>query len=143
MFWTDWGSSPKIERATLAASQRVTIVRSYLYWPNGIELDTGNKRMYWVEAGWDRIESADYHGKNRILLRRVSGYHPFGLALVPPFLFSTDWALRSKVHKIDAATGAYVISSLSVTGRPMGIVAYSKSRQPSGILGTTFLLSHA
>lgn len=133
MFWTDWGSSPKIERATLAASQRVTIVTSYLYWPNGIELDTGNKRMYWVEAGWDRIESADYHGNNRTLLTRVRGYHPFGLALVPPFLFSTDWALRSKVHKIDAATGLYVISSFSVPGRPMGIVAYSKSRQPSGI----------
>ena len=57
MIWTDWGSSPKIEKATLSGNQRVAIVTSNLHWPNGIELDRGNKRIYWVDRGVDRIES--------------------------------------------------------------------------------------
>ena len=136
MFWTDWGASPKIEKATLRGTQRVAIVTSNLVWPNGIELDIGNKRIYWVDAGADRIESVDYHGNNRVLLKLVTGYHPFGVALIPPFLFSTDWALAffglSLIHKLDATTGYYVESSYSVRGRPFGIVAYDSSRQPPG-----------
>ena len=131
MFWTDWGAAPKIEKATLSGTQRVAIVTSDLQWPNGIELDTGNKRIYWVDAKVDKIESVDYHGNNRMLLIRVTGFHPFGVALIPPFLFSTDWALRSLIHKLDATTGDYVTSSYSISGRPMGIVAYDRSRQPS------------
>jgi low density lipoprotein receptor-related protein 5/6 len=39
MYWTDWGSKPKIERAHLDGSRRVTIVNSSLGWPNGIAVD--------------------------------------------------------------------------------------------------------
>ena len=132
MIWTDWGTNPKIEKATLNGSQRVAIVTSNLYLPNGIELDRGNRRIYWVDAGVDRIESVDYNGDSRTLFKRVDGLHHFGVTLIPPFLFITDWAPGTGLHKLDAATGAYVLSSYSVSGRPMGIVAYDSSRQPSG-----------
>ena len=88
MFWTDWGSTPKIEKATLpTGSQRVAIVTSNLRWPNGMELDRGNKKIYWVDGGTDRVESIDYQGHNRILLLKVTGFHAFGVAMIPPFLF--------------------------------------------------------
>ena len=134
MIWTDWGSSPKIEKATLSGNQRVAIVTSNLHWPNGIELDRGNKRIYWVDGGVDRIESVDYQGNNRNLLLRVNGLHPFGVAMIPPFLFFTDWAARSRLHKLDADTGAYLISNYVTSGLPTGIVAYDSSRQPPGIV---------
>ena len=92
MFWTDWGNSPKIERASLSGSQRLAIVTTNLHWPNGIDLDEGNKRIYWVDAGLDKIESVDYNGNNRKVVLLYHGLHPFGVALVPPFLFFTDWA---------------------------------------------------
>jgi len=139
MIWTDWGSAPKIEKATLSGKQRVAIVTSNLKWPNGIELDRGNKRLFWVDAGVDRVESVDYHGHNRKLLKRVTGFHPFGVALIAPFLFLTDWATRSPIHKLDAGTGDYVISSYSRSGWPMGIVAYDSARQPPGIRRCNYL----
>ena len=139
MVWSDWGSTPKLEKATLSGNQRVAIVTSNLQWPNGIELDRGNKRIFWVDGAVDRVESVDYHGNNRKLLRTITGFHPFGVALIAPFLFFTDWATSSLLHTLDADTGDYVISSYIGNGRPMGIVAYDSARQPPGIPRSLFL----
>ena len=134
MFWTDWGSAPKIEKATLTGSQRVAIVTSNLQWPNGMELDKGNKRIYWVDGGTDRIESVNYQGNKRILLSKVTGFHAFGVAMISPFLFFTDWASGGVLHKLDAETGKHIVSNYKTRGRLMGIVAYDQSRQPPGMV---------
>lgn len=132
MFWTDWGTTQKIEKASLSGHQRVAIVTTDLYWPNGIDLDKGNKWIFWVDAGNDRVESVDYNGNNRKQLFQLSGLHPFGVALIPPFLFFTDWLTYHDVHKLDATTGE-VLRSYSINGGlPMGLAAYDSSRQPSG-----------
>ena len=132
MFWTDWGVNPKIERANLSGSQRTAIVTTNLYHPNGIDLDKGNRRIFWVDAGLDRVESIDYNGGNRTLLFQYSGLHPFGVALVPPFLFFTNWNTSREIHKLDALTGE-VLRSYSINGgQAMGIVVYDGFRQPSG-----------
>jgi len=57
MFWSDTGARPKIEKASLGGNQRVAIVTTSLFNPNGIDLDRGNQRIYWVDAGSDRVES--------------------------------------------------------------------------------------
>ena len=133
MFWTDWGTNEKIEKASLNGGQRVAIVTTSLYYPNGIELDKGKKRIFWVDAGYDRVESVDYNGNNRKLLYHFNGLHPFGLTLIPPFLFFTDWLTAEDIHQLDATTGN-VVRKYSVNGgQPMGIVAYDASRQPAGI----------
>lgn len=131
MFWTDWGLNPKIEKATLNGNQRVSIVTSDLYWPNGIDLDRGNQKIFWADAGVDRVESVDYDGGNRRLLFQQSGLHPFGVALIPPFLYFTDWATHRGLHKLDAHTGDFIINDYTVSGQAMGIVAYDSSRQSS------------
>ena len=136
MIWTDWGANPKIERASLSGSQRLAIITTNLHWPNGIELDRGNKRIFWVDAhvtGYDKVESVDYNGNNRKLLYQQQYLHPFDVALIPPFLFFTDWVANKEVHQLDALTGE-VLRSFGINGgQPMGIVPYDSSRQPSGI----------
>lgn len=132
MFWTDWGSSPKIERSSLSGSRRIAIVTSNIQWPNGIDLDKGNKRIYWVDARLDKVESVDYNGNNRKVILQYSGLHPFGVALVPPFLFFTDWATLQEFYQLDAVTGEVLRSYSIIGGRPMGIVPYDSTRQPSG-----------
>ncbi|XP_066030110.1 low-density lipoprotein receptor-related protein 6 isoform X2 [Pocillopora verrucosa] len=133
MIWTDWGSAPKIEKASLSGQQRVAIVTKEVYWPNGIDLDRGGKRVFWVDAGYDRVESVDYNGNNRKLLFQMRSLHPFGVALIPPFLFFTDWVTNRELHMLDATTGE-VLKSFSINGgRPMGIVAYDSGRQPAAL----------
>jgi len=39
MYWTDWGSNPKIEQAAMDGSLRRSIVTGNLGWPNGLTID--------------------------------------------------------------------------------------------------------
>lgn len=132
MIWTDAGDYPKIEKASVSGNQRVVIVATQLYLPNGIELDRGNKRIFWVDAGYDSVETIDYNGNNRKKLFQQDGLHPFGVALIAPFMFFTDWNTYYEVHKLDATTGNMLRSYNISGGQPMGIVAFDSARQPSG-----------
>ena len=77
MYWTDWGASPKIERAGMDASNRLVIISSNLTWPNGLAIDYESQRLYWADAGMKTIEYASLDGSNRKVrkpsLRRESG----------------------------------------------------------------------
>ena len=50
VFWTDWGSSPKIERAELDGSNRKVLVTKDLIWPNGLTVDKATSRILWADA---------------------------------------------------------------------------------------------
>ena len=63
MFWSDWGSRPEIERANLDGSGRTPIVSDDLVFPNGLALDYELNRLYWCDAGTDRIEYCDFDGR--------------------------------------------------------------------------------
>lgn len=39
IYWTDWGTSPKIEKASYDGSNRQTLVSTGLKWPNGLAYD--------------------------------------------------------------------------------------------------------
>lgn len=74
MYWTDWGASPKIERAGMDASGRQVIISSNLTWPNGLAIDYGSQRLYWADAGMKTIEFAGLDGSKRKV--RVAVSHP-------------------------------------------------------------------
>ena len=40
LFWTDWGTAPKIERANTDGSDRMILVDTGLGWPNGLAMDS-------------------------------------------------------------------------------------------------------
>lgn len=86
LYWTDWGDSSKIERSHMDGSSRKAIITADLGFPNGLVLDYEAKRLYWSDAKWDRIETSDLFGRNRIQLVHTSpnvpSTHPFGLAQV-------------------------------------------------------------
>lgn len=65
MYWTDWGASPKIERAGMDASGRQVIISSNLTWPNGLAIDYESQRLYWADAGMKTIEYSGLDGSKR------------------------------------------------------------------------------
>ena len=81
MFWSDWGSIPKIERATLAGEKRYTLVKSGLNRPLGLVMDFKQDRLYWVNSGVGGVESVDMYGHNRRLHFNVPGSNFFGITL--------------------------------------------------------------
>ncbi|KAK7113108.1 hypothetical protein V1264_012457 [Littorina saxatilis] len=128
IFWSDWGRTPKIERATMAGNDREIIVSTDLGWPNGLSIDFDEDKIYWADAQKDRIERSNLDGNYREVIVQTT-VHPFSLTVFGYHIYWTDWTLRG-VYRAEKHTGAnlkMLVQGLST--RPMGIIAFSSSRQ--------------
>ncbi|XP_067949898.1 low-density lipoprotein receptor-related protein 2-like [Watersipora subatra] len=109
IWWTDWGSHPRVERANQDGSGRITILSDKLYWPNGLAIDQYKKRLYVMDSRLDFIDYCDYDGKNRIrVLSNVDTIdHPWHLDMFEDNLFWTDYRRQSieMCSKTDCAKG--------------------------------------
>ncbi|XP_072045350.1 uncharacterized protein [Amphiura filiformis] len=99
LFWTDWGSIPRIERANMDGSVRATLINSSLQFPNGLAIDFPGNLMYWCDAGRDRIEVADLNGQSRRTIATISNVdiHPFDIGIYNNDIYWSDWALSRLV----------------------------------------------
>lgn len=50
LYWTDWGSPAKIERATMGGNFRTAIISTDLTTPSGLSLDYDERMLYWTDA---------------------------------------------------------------------------------------------
>uniref|UniRef100_A0A452S896 LDL receptor related protein 4 n=1 Tax=Ursus americanus TaxID=9643 RepID=A0A452S896_URSAM len=127
LFWTDWGHIAKIERANLDGSERKVLINTDLGWPNGLTLDYDTRRIYWVDAHLDRIESADLNGKLRqALVSHVS--HPFALTQQDRWIYWTDWQTKS-IQRVDKYSGRNKETVLANVEGLMDIIVVSPQRQ--------------
>ena len=120
MYWSDWGSSPKIEQANMDGSARKTLVTAGLVWVNSLALDYQNKLLYWCDASLDKIERVDFQGNNRKLVldlnQTLGNMHPFGLALSGDVLYWSDWKSHN-VHKFNMTSSQIEVVVYGM-GRP-------------------------
>lgn len=94
LFWTDWGTIPKIERAFMDGERRIKVVTEDLGWPNGLSTDTTETRIYWTDAKNQIIESCDYDGHNRRTIAKDLP-HPYGISVTLHHVYWTDWKSMS------------------------------------------------
>ncbi|XP_025082100.1 low-density lipoprotein receptor-related protein 8-like isoform X3 [Pomacea canaliculata] len=95
MYWSDWGATPRIERANYDGTGRKTLVSGfqYLHWPNGLALDTVAGRVYWADGYTSKIGWTDLEGTVVSIVISLSGTHRmFGLDLHLNNLFVADWS---------------------------------------------------
>ena len=128
LYWTDWGSSPRIETAFLDGTNRDVVIDKDILRPNGLTIDIENQVIFWCDAGLVRIESVNLRNKTRRVI--VSGSrvgHPFGITHFKEFVFWTDWS-KQAIVRAELQTGKirYIRDRLSGL---MGIEMYDKSRQ--------------
>ena len=104
MYWTEWGKHPKIERAELDGSHRITLVNTSVAWPNGITIDFHEQKLYWVDAKLDKIEIMNLDGSNRRVILDHKLPHVFGFTVLGDRLFWTDWQRRA-IESVNKKTG--------------------------------------
>ncbi|KAJ7345670.1 hypothetical protein JRQ81_001620, partial [Phrynocephalus forsythii] len=128
MYWSDWSSTAKIERATLGGNFRTAIISTNLVWPNGLTLDYEEQQLYWADANLQKIERSSLTGANREIIISTALY-PFALTLFDQHIYWTDWNTRSvyRANKYDGSDQIVMISNLPY--RPMDIHVWSKSKQ--------------
>lgn len=136
MYWTDWGSDARIERAGMDGSNRQILHRTNLLWPNGITLDYSQQRVYWIDAAHDILEYSSMDGRGRVLLERRDDevHHPFSLTLYNNLLFWTDWNNFTvfSTHKLLQGDSVVVVFD-QIPLPPQGIEVVSSERQMDGV----------
>uniref|UniRef100_A0A8C5KSR3 Low-density lipoprotein receptor-related protein 2 n=1 Tax=Jaculus jaculus TaxID=51337 RepID=A0A8C5KSR3_JACJA len=128
MYWTDWGTEAKIERATLGGNFRVPIVNSSLVWPNGLTLDHETDLLYWADASLQKIERSTLMGLNREVVVS-NAFHSFGLTLYGQYIYWTD-IFTKKIYRANKYDGSdQVAITTTFSARPMGISTVTKNEQ--------------
>lgn len=64
MYWTEWGGRPKIDRAAMDGSGRITLVPN-VGRANGLTIDYAERRLYWTDLDTTLIESSNMLGKHQ------------------------------------------------------------------------------
>uniref|UniRef100_A0A8C2IBE8 Low density lipoprotein receptor-related protein 2a n=1 Tax=Cyprinus carpio TaxID=7962 RepID=A0A8C2IBE8_CYPCA len=128
MYWTDWGTNAKIERATLGGNFRTEIVNTSLVWPNGLTLDYEDQRLYWADASLQKIERCSLTGSNREVIVSAAIY-PFAMTVYGQHIYWTDWNTHSiyRANKHDGSDQRVMLQNLP--SRPMDIHVLSNSKQ--------------
>ncbi|XP_077869877.1 low-density lipoprotein receptor-related protein 2-like [Saccoglossus kowalevskii] len=131
LFWTDWGRSPRIERAGMDGSDRTVIVTDRIYWPNGLTLDLPTERVYFGDRRLDFIEFCDYDGNNRHHVigstQFISGLHH--MALFEDFVYWTDRE-NNEAMRVNKYTGQNRSAVVSLS-HPLGIHINHPALQPT------------
>ncbi|XP_033760426.1 LOW QUALITY PROTEIN: low-density lipoprotein receptor-related protein 4-like [Pecten maximus] len=126
IFWTDWGRQPKIEAANMDGSDRRTLVNiTENSWPNGIAVDYTDRKIYWVDAKFDKIEVIDMNGENRKTVIEEPNSHYFGITVLGNYLFVTDWKRNYVSRLIKTGEGSMEQIGPSSFSRLNGIAAYN------------------
>ena len=143
LFWTDWGSSPKIERSSLAGENRQTLVSTNIRWPNDIAVDHISKRLYWIDAYYDKLESIDLEGKQRKLLVQLKSHqriiHPWSMTYLVDknITFITD-KKQDSLFEIDLSSSnapdASFVFKNSEAGEYIGQVRVTNQNKYNGRL---------
>ncbi|XP_062714840.1 low-density lipoprotein receptor isoform X4 [Aedes albopictus] len=135
MYWTDWGTTPRIERAGMDGTHRQVIVTYEVKWPNGITLDLVRKRVYWVDAKLNTISSCDYDGSQRTVVLYSADFlrHPFSITTFEDYVYWTDWD-KEAVFKANKFNGKDIepVTAMHMLQHPMTIHVYHPYRQPDG-----------
>ncbi|XP_063415706.1 low-density lipoprotein receptor-related protein 4-like [Mytilus trossulus] len=106
VFWSDWGSTPKIEKANYDGTGRTTLANTNLKWPNGMAIDFDANKLYFVDAGTDKIEVMGLGGENRQTIYTETGSHFFALSLYQQYIYYTDWTKHTVMRINKDGTGA-------------------------------------
>ena len=113
IYFTDWGSVGRIEKASLTGANRTVIHNTGLVWPNALTLDIPTQTLYWADASLNKVEKSSVDGQNRVILAQLGVVHPFGMVLVNNTLYFTDWS-DSTIRYL-STSGGVVRSLHSVT----------------------------
>uniref|UniRef100_A0A673HKG4 Low-density lipoprotein receptor-related protein 6-like n=1 Tax=Sinocyclocheilus rhinocerous TaxID=307959 RepID=A0A673HKG4_9TELE len=126
MYWTEWGGRPKIDRAAMDGSGRITLVPN-VGRANGLTIDYTERRLYWTDLDTTLIESSNMLGLEREVIADDLP-HPFGLTQYQDYIYWTDWSQRSieRANKTSGQNRTVIQGHLDYV---MDILVFHSSRQ--------------
>ena len=135
MFWVDFSTRGKMERADLTGENRQTLRYLYYRWyPISVVIEFKSERIYWMDR--HTLFYTDRDGYSRKYLRRYirENINPVDLALYEDNLYWVDTNSRS-IHWFNKTHPGQMLSFGHLTnGILVGAVVSDESRQPGSKL---------
>lgn len=131
IYWSDWGTQPKIERAGMDGNHRTAIITTEMQWPNGLTIDYVSDKLFWVDAKLHTIMAANLDGSQITVVLTSMNYlrHPFSISVFEDTLYWTDWQTES-IHKTNKFNGSNVENVAISLFSPMDIHVFHELKQP-------------
>ena len=63
IYWSEWGSVPRIKRANMDGSNIIQINKATIGRANSLTIDHDGQKLYWVDYEINMIVSSDMNGK--------------------------------------------------------------------------------
>ncbi|VDK36667.1 unnamed protein product [Gongylonema pulchrum] len=140
IYFSDWHeSTSRIEKAWLDGSHRQVVVSLEKdAWPNGIAVDSRQKRLYWAEGSRSLIKSAALNGNLDVQIFSESVNHPYSLSILGNTLYCNSlYGRKISAFRVPQQNETFPSERLSVVSDAvifgqMGIRAVSLNQIPEG-----------
>lgn len=131
IIWTDWGESPRIERASMDGdkSSRMVLVNERIFWPNGLTVDIENNLIYWVDGNLHFLDVINLDGTGRRTILKDLKY-PYSITYINKKLFWSDWT-DGCINSYDLETGK-LTDIIDAPEVPITVRAWDRSLQQVG-----------
>ena len=132
LYWTDYGTVAKIQRASMDGHSRSVLHDTSLTTPYALTIDYENQILYWADYTLDKLEKSNVDGSNRLVVTTSSITSPYSLTFYEGRLYWTDLSF-ARIYTTLANFSS--VSTLSSQGQAMyGIQAVAENRQKIGML---------
>lgn len=126
LFWTDFGTLPKVERSTLTGRDRRTLMIGGS--PYMLTIDRAGNRLFWINSGSNTIESCDTTGERRypmfVNIDRSTASFVWSSMVVYQSRLLLSWRDNSRAGALSLGLGAesQQLRSLSTSFSDISIV---------------------
>ncbi|XP_071133360.1 low-density lipoprotein receptor-related protein 6-like isoform X2 [Mytilus edulis] len=133
LFFSDWGSQPRIERCRMDGGERTIIINSDIIWPNGMTIDHIGKRLYWIDGSLNQIKSTRFDGTDTYTIIKNADVlpKPYDLVVYGSYVYWSNWQYRT-ICRVNKYTGQEFSVVVKYIRSPMGIQVFADEVQPKG-----------
>jgi len=131
MYWIDWGSPAKIERASMDGTNRqVLISGDHIEHPSGLAIDYTTRKLYWVDS---KLKSIKHCSLNGTAIRELLHQGLTNPSAVTVFEDDIYWTDTRSIYKANKFTGQNRTVLVHNAVNPQDAHIYHPQRQPAGM----------
>ena len=134
MYWTDTGSVPKIERASMDGTSRIALHSTSLSTPYGLTLDIDTQTLYWMDYSRNVLEKSNADGTNRATLTNRLIADPYFLDYYDGILYWGDFAYNRLLSTPVSSPNSVAYFGSSLGSDVYGIHVITPEKQRKGQL---------
>ncbi|OPL33300.1 hypothetical protein AM593_10802, partial [Mytilus galloprovincialis] len=133
LFFSDWGSQPRIERCRMDGGERTIIINLDIIWPNGMTIDHIGKRLYWIDGSLNQIKSTRFDGTDTYTIIKNADVlpKPYDLVVYGSYVYWSNWQYRT-ICRVNKYTGQEFSVVVKYIRSPMGLQVFADEVQPKG-----------